>query len=92
MHVAVSFCCFLGNEEIRDQVEKNLEYFSTTLLHTYRASNLMFQGECEVEEAKSFSRKLLEKIMADRNNPVQSLVSLSFFFFFPFSANEFVQF
>lgn len=32
------------------------------MLNVYRATDLMFPGENEVEEARSFSRKVLEKI------------------------------
>lgn len=31
------------------------------MLSVYRATDLMFPGECELEEAREFSRKLLDK-------------------------------
>ncbi|CAA7029667.1 unnamed protein product [Microthlaspi erraticum] len=41
------------------------EYFGEEIDHflheTYKATDLMFPGECELEEAREFSRKLLEK-------------------------------
>ncbi|TKY71658.1 S-linalool synthase [Spatholobus suberectus] len=62
-----SFCWFLHDEEIRTLVEKDYEFFSSTMLNIYRASNLMFYGEHEVEEARSFSRTLLEKAIQTSN-------------------------
>ncbi|XVF40546.1 hypothetical protein PTKIN_Ptkin01aG0122600 [Pterospermum kingtungense] len=59
-----SFCWFLNNQEIQDHIEKNHEFFSSVMLNVYRASDLMFPGEYELEEARSFSRKLLEKVVA----------------------------
>ncbi|XP_022777367.1 (E,E)-geranyllinalool synthase-like [Durio zibethinus] len=56
-----SFCWFLNNQEILDHIEKNHEYFSSVLLNVYRATDLMFPGEYELEEARSFSRRILEK-------------------------------
>ncbi|XP_027348360.1 (E,E)-geranyllinalool synthase-like [Abrus precatorius] len=58
---SLSFGWFLENEEIRGQVEKEPELFSTTMLNVYRASCIMFCGEYELEEAESFSRNLLQK-------------------------------
>ncbi|KAK7327930.1 hypothetical protein VNO77_22023 [Canavalia gladiata] len=63
----LSFCWFLHDDEIRGQVEKEYEHFSSALFHIFRASNLMFYGEYELEEAKTFSRKLLEKIVSAGN-------------------------
>lgn len=34
------------------------------MLNVYRATNLAFTGELELKEARTFSRKLLEKSMA----------------------------
>jgi geranyllinalool synthase len=58
---ADSFCWFLHHEHIRDQIENNHEYFSTAMLNVYRATDLMFSGEYDLQEARSFSKKLLEK-------------------------------
>ncbi|KAF7115938.1 hypothetical protein RHSIM_RhsimUnG0042800 [Rhododendron simsii] len=56
-----SFCWFLYDEDIRVHVESNFEYFIGALYNVYRAAELMFSGEYEAEEAKLFSKKLLEK-------------------------------
>ncbi|KAI8525460.1 hypothetical protein RHMOL_Rhmol13G0232000 [Rhododendron molle] len=56
-----SFCWFLYDEDIRVHVESNFEYFIGALYNVYRATELMFSGEYEAEEARLFSKKLLEK-------------------------------
>ncbi|KAF7844906.1 (E,E)-geranyllinalool synthase [Senna tora] len=61
------FCWFLRDENIRGDMEKHPEYFASSMLNVYRASNLMFSGEFQVEEANSFSRKLLHKILSQPN-------------------------
>ncbi|XP_039686183.1 S-linalool synthase isoform X2 [Medicago truncatula] len=58
------FCWFLNHDEIRAKVEKDYEHFSSAMLHVFRASNLMFSGEYELKEARTFSRKLLEQIVS----------------------------
>jgi geranyllinalool synthase len=63
MH-AVRFCWFLNDDEIRAEVEKYYEHFSSAMLHVFRASNLMFRGEYELKEARTFSRKLLEQVVS----------------------------
>ncbi|CAE5962779.1 unnamed protein product [Arabidopsis arenosa] len=56
-----SFCWFLNDEEIRDHLETNIECLFFVMLSVYRATDLIFPGECELEEAREFSRKLLDK-------------------------------
>ncbi|KAB1221921.1 (E,E)-geranyllinalool synthase [Morella rubra] len=58
------FCWFLLNEDIRDLIENNSEYFSSAMLNVYRATDLMFAGEDDLQEARSFSKKLLEKVVS----------------------------
>ncbi|CAI8609541.1 unnamed protein product [Vicia faba] len=55
------FCWFLNHEELKAEIERDYEHFSNAMLHVFRASNLMFCGEYELEEARTFSRKILEK-------------------------------
>ncbi|KAK6268819.1 hypothetical protein QUC31_012979 [Theobroma cacao] len=62
-----SFCWFLNNQEVLDHIGKNNEYFSSVMLNVYRATDLMFPGEYELEEARSFSRKVLEKVASKGN-------------------------
>lgn len=59
-----SFCWFLNNQEILDHIEKNHQLFSSVMLNVYRATDLMFPEEYELEEARLFSRQLLEKVVA----------------------------
>ncbi|KAA8515303.1 hypothetical protein F0562_018467 [Nyssa sinensis] len=61
-----SFCWFLNREKILDHMEKNSEYFASSMYNVYRATDLMFSGEFELEKARSFSRKLIEKTMRQR--------------------------
>ncbi|KAG5516851.1 hypothetical protein RHGRI_037549 [Rhododendron griersonianum] len=56
-----SFCWFLYDEDIRVHVERNFEYVIGALYNVYRATELMFSREYEAEEARLFSKKLLEK-------------------------------
>nr|QWQ79581.1 TPS23 [Juglans sigillata] len=58
------FCWFLNHEDIRVQIENNHEYFSSALLNVYRATDLMFSGEDDLQEARSFSKQILEKILS----------------------------
>ncbi|KAG8500163.1 hypothetical protein CXB51_003657 [Gossypium anomalum] len=62
------FYWFLNNQEVRAPIEENQEYFTISMLNAYRATNLMFPGENEVEEARSFARKVLEKITLKDNS------------------------
>uniref|UniRef100_A0A2N9HUN3 Uncharacterized protein n=1 Tax=Fagus sylvatica TaxID=28930 RepID=A0A2N9HUN3_FAGSY len=71
-----SFCWFLHHEDIRNQIQNDHEYFSSAMLNVYRATDLMFSGEYDIQQARSFSKKLLKKItsMGTRD---QSHVTLS---------------
>ncbi|GLT77211.1 hypothetical protein SLA2020_488190 [Shorea laevis] len=62
-----SFCWFLNEKKFQDHIEKNYEFFSSVMLNVHRATDLMFPGEYELEEARSFSRKLLEKSVSIGN-------------------------
>ncbi|XP_052182999.1 (E,E)-geranyllinalool synthase [Diospyros lotus] len=56
-----SFCWFLRHEDIMAQMENNSGQFRSAMLTVHRATDLMFQGEYELKEARSFARKMLEK-------------------------------
>ena len=58
-----SFCWFLCHEDIVIRIERNFESFTSAMYNVYRATDLIFQGEYELEKARLFSRKLLEKSM-----------------------------
>ena len=61
------FCWFLHQEDIKDHIKNNSEHLSSVLLNVYRATDLMFSGEYDLEEARSFSRNLLEKSISLRH-------------------------
>ncbi|KAG5561541.1 hypothetical protein RHGRI_004549 [Rhododendron griersonianum] len=63
---AGSFCWFVHDEDILAHIERNSGYFMSAMLNIYRATDLMFSGENELKEARSFARKLLEKNMRRR--------------------------
>ena len=50
-----------------DHIQNNCQRLSSVLLNVYRAIDLMFPGEYELEEARSFSRNLLEKSISLRH-------------------------
>ncbi|XP_059284899.1 S-linalool synthase-like [Lycium ferocissimum] len=54
-----SFCWFLNQPHTRAYIEKNQEQFAYAMYNVYRATDLMFNGESEMEEARSFSRNFL---------------------------------
>ncbi|KAH7545952.1 hypothetical protein FEM48_Zijuj01G0148700 [Ziziphus jujuba var. spinosa] len=60
------------DEKIKALVQNNLEFFCSVMLNIYRATDLMFSGEYELQESRSFSRNLLEKSIltgaADQNS------------------------
>ncbi|PSS24664.1 (E,E)-geranyllinalool synthase [Actinidia chinensis var. chinensis] len=58
-----NFCWFLCHEDIVVHIERNFECFTSAMYNVYRAADLIFPGEYELEEARLFSRKLLEKSM-----------------------------
>ncbi|KAJ6402040.1 hypothetical protein OIU84_014168 [Salix udensis] len=72
------FGWFLREEEVQDQIERNHEYFSSVILNVYRATDLMFPGDHVLEEARSFSRKLLEKTISMPNKDQHSVPFPSF--------------
>ncbi|XP_061977401.1 (E,E)-geranyllinalool synthase [Populus nigra] len=72
------FCWFLLEEEVQDQIESSHEYFSSAILNVYRATDLMFPGDHELEEARSFSRKLLEKTTSMGNEDQHTVPFPSF--------------
>ncbi|XP_058202805.1 (E,E)-geranyllinalool synthase-like [Rhododendron vialii] len=71
-----SFCWFVYDEDILAHIERNSGYFMSALLNIYRATDLMFSGENELKEARSFARKLLEKNMSVAIEQVEHELSL----------------
>ncbi|CAF2133819.1 unnamed protein product [Brassica rapa] len=58
---AESFCWFLNDEEIQNHLKTNIEHLFLVMLSVYRATDLIFPEESELEKAKELSRKFLEK-------------------------------
>lgn len=63
-----SFCWFVHQPQIRAYIEKNQERFTYVMYNVYRATDLMFKGESEMEEVRSFARYFLERSMKLVNN------------------------
>ncbi|XP_059595850.1 (E,E)-geranyllinalool synthase-like isoform X1 [Vitis vinifera] len=59
-----SFCWFLNHQDILTHMEEDCEYFSSVMYNVYRATDLTFSGEYELQEARSFARKLLDKTLS----------------------------
>ncbi|EOA33506.1 hypothetical protein CARUB_v10019776mg [Capsella rubella] len=55
------FCWFLKDQETRYHLERNIDSLLPVILSVYRATDLMFPGEHELEEAREYTRSLLEK-------------------------------
>lgn len=72
------FCWFLHHKKTMDHLEDNSDYFASTLYNIYRASDLTFAGEYELEYAKSFSRRLLEKTVSVEHDRDTDYISQSF--------------
>ncbi|XP_057950896.1 S-linalool synthase-like [Malania oleifera] len=62
-----SFCWFLHHEDIKGYLQNNFEEFSSVMFSIYRATDLMFSSEYELEEARSFSKKLLEMTLSSKS-------------------------
>ncbi|KAL8087947.1 hypothetical protein AgCh_037912 [Apium graveolens] len=66
------------DKKTMDHLEDNSDYFASTLYNIYRASELTFPGEHELEDVKSFSRRLLEKTVSVEPDRDTDYVSQSF--------------
>lgn len=55
------FCWFLSDMDIVQYLERSPENLTSVLYAIYRATDIRFMGEHELDEARSFSRNLLEK-------------------------------
>nr|AIL54749.1 putative geranyllinalool synthase [Petunia integrifolia subsp. inflata] len=63
-----SICWFLHHPDIKAYIEKNRERFVAVMYNVYRATDVMFLGESEMEEARSYSRELLETSLKHDEN------------------------
>ncbi|KAL6992615.1 geranyllinalool synthase [Sarracenia purpurea var. burkii] len=58
-----SFCWIMHREDILAHMENNSENYTSAMISLYRATDVMFSGEYELKEARSISKKLLQKSM-----------------------------
>lgn len=54
-----SFCWFLQQPQMRDNIEKNKEHFTYVMYNVYRATDLMFNGEYQMEKARFYATNFL---------------------------------
>ncbi|PWA94009.1 geranyllinalool synthase [Artemisia annua] len=57
-----TLCWFLYDDEILNHLENNCGQFRSLLYCVYKATDLMFLGENEVEKARSLSKNMLQKV------------------------------
>ncbi|KAL8460390.1 hypothetical protein ACS0TY_032067 [Phlomoides rotata] len=62
------FCWFLKEPKIVAYMEKNSEQFISAMYSVYRATDLLFPGETELEEARSFAIKMLQNSKNTNND------------------------
>ncbi|GAB4831261.1 hypothetical protein Ancab_005274 [Ancistrocladus abbreviatus] len=57
------FCWFLSDETALAHISNNFRKFSSVLYSIYRATDVMFRGEMELQDARLLSRALLEEYL-----------------------------
>ncbi|PQM39115.1 S-linalool synthase [Prunus yedoensis var. nudiflora] len=68
------FCRFLEDEDIVTYIEEHHELFLSAMYNVYRATDVTFTGENQLEDARAFSRRILEKeTMKDCTNLVRPI-------------------
>ncbi|PWA74740.1 geranyllinalool synthase [Artemisia annua] len=72
-----TFCWFLYDDEILNHLENNCGQLRSLLYCVYRATDLMFLGENEVEKARSFSKKMLQKVSTKMEDNIIVFPNLS---------------
>ncbi|XP_028952801.2 S-linalool synthase-like [Malus domestica] len=55
------FCWFLHDEDIIVYIEEHHEIFLSAMYNVYRATDVTFRGESDLEDVKEFSKRILEK-------------------------------
>lgn len=55
-------------------IEQNYEHLMSLMYNVYRATDVLFPGEYELEAARSTSNKLLEKAQILRNSGANNIV------------------
>ncbi|KAB2610496.1 S-linalool synthase-like [Pyrus ussuriensis x Pyrus communis] len=55
------FCWFLHDEDIMVYIEEHHEIFLSAMYNVYRATDVTFTGESQLEDVKKFCKRILEK-------------------------------
>ncbi|KAG8385583.1 hypothetical protein BUALT_Bualt03G0060300 [Buddleja alternifolia] len=69
-----SLCWFLHEADVLVYMEENYEQFISAMYSVYRATDLLYPGENELEKARTFAIKILEKFN-NRNSDHNILIS-----------------
>ncbi|KAL8259359.1 hypothetical protein R6Q59_027312 [Mikania micrantha] len=69
-----TICWFLHDNDLLHHLEHNYRHFTSLFYSVYKATDLIFLGETELHEARSFSRKMLQKILTLKNIEDDNLV------------------
>lgn len=70
MRLAGRFSGLLKDEYALQCIEENHDMFASTLYNLYRATNLMFESEVELQELRSFSKRLLEILNSSNSKTI----------------------
>ncbi|XP_057764549.1 S-linalool synthase [Salvia miltiorrhiza] len=70
-----SLCWFLDEPETMAYMEQNCQQFITAMYSVYRATDLSFPGEHQLEEARIFATKLLQNSKTCRHKDLNLLIS-----------------
>ncbi|KAK1421922.1 hypothetical protein QVD17_24659 [Tagetes erecta] len=71
------FCWFLYDNELLDHLEHNYRQCTSLLYGIYKATDIIFDGETQVHEARSFSTKMLHKISTIHDDSIVVFPNLS---------------
>ncbi|KAH7675853.1 Alpha-farnesene synthase protein [Dioscorea alata] len=55
------FCWFIHDDQMLSNIEENHGFFKGAMYSVYKSAHLTFSGEDELDKARTFSRKILEK-------------------------------
>ncbi|ONK75295.1 uncharacterized protein A4U43_C03F15370 [Asparagus officinalis] len=70
------FCWFLEDNEMLSYIEENYTDFLRVMYDVYKASHICLSHEPELEKAKAFSKKILQKGILSNKNDATDLTEL----------------
>ncbi|KAB2604010.1 S-linalool synthase [Pyrus ussuriensis x Pyrus communis] len=71
------FCWFLDDEDKMFYIEEHHEIFLRAIYNVYRATDVTFTGESQLEDVKEFCRRILEKqTLKDSKNLIKHEISI----------------